>query len=99
MGWIKRGASYDPDQMHVVIGKFLEKAREVLLQEGMKTGMTASVVDQWAQRIWMVQGEGELAAQQVLESVQMKEISQRLVLEVSEFKEETQMPQAIFLER
>ena len=114
MGWIRKGASYDPEQLDVVVEQFLEKADaalqpygvtlsirttpEILLQEGMKTGLTASVLDRWADRIWLSAGEGENAPEKILEQVQIKEIPTRLVTVTKGLDGESSVPRGMFRE-
>ena len=112
MGWIRKGAAYNTEQLDVVIAQFLEKADaalrpygttlsirtmpEILLQDGLKTGLTASVLDRWADRIWLPAGEGENAPEKILEQVQTKEISTRLVTVTEQLDEESSAPQGMF---
>lgn len=114
MGWIRKGAAYDLEQLDVVIAQFLEKADaalqpygttlsirttpEILLQDGLKTGLTASVLDRWADRIWLPEGEGENAAEEILKQVQLKEIDTRLVTITKQLEEESSVPRGMFRE-
>ena len=114
MGWIRKGTSYDPERLDVTVAQFLEKAKaalqpyettlsirttaEILLQDGLKTGLTPQVLDRWTDRIWLPQGEGENAPERILEQIQIKEISTRLVTIATELSEESQVPRGMFRE-
>lgn len=111
MGWIKRGSAYDPENLHVAVNDFLSKAREallpygtqlsvrtnetILMQDGYKTGLTAALVDEWFDRIWLAQPEDGTQPSKVLQAAQIKGIPTRLVKEVAEFGEYSSVPQAI----
>ena len=68
------------------------------MQDGLKTGLTVSVLDRWADRIWLPEGEGENTLQEILEQVQIKEISAKLVTVTQQIDGESSVPRGMFRE-
>lgn len=100
MGWIKRGAAYDLDNLDTVVSQFLEKLTaalepyevvlsirtdaSILAEDGDKTGVTGAVLDRYADRIWM-NGEGiALPAADLLEQAGVSRAEERVVLQVNQ---------------
>ena len=111
MGWIKKGDAYDPARMDEVVGSFLERMTAVLepygvvlsvrtnptvvTNEGAKTGLTGTVLEEYADRVWVSEVDAGAPIAEVLSQAGVSDVGGRLVAEAAQLVRENRWNQAV----
>ncbi len=112
MGWIKRGAVYDPEHLDMVIGSFLEELRRavepygtivsirtnaqvVQSENAALTGLTGTVLESFAQRVWLCEVDTDAPLAEILSLAGVTEVGERLVIQSAALVEDASWAQAV----